>query len=274
MEQQLAEIGRNQIDAGALLAKQRQARQEAWQRFVQQHPRKAKKYGDLLAQMGEAAKTREKVRSEVVRMLGLLRVFALRAGELTGLGDHIFFLSWQELAEVLAGETAVTQYIPSRRQTHALYKSLPPYPAVINGRFDPFAWAQDPNRRSDVYDAHASVPPPSDGAITGFAGAAGVVEGVVRRLDRADEGHQLQPGEILVTSTTNIGWTPLFPRAAAIVTDVGAPFSHAAIVARELGIPAVVGTGKATMRLNTGDRVRVDGRHGIVEVLNNSGAEH
>jgi pyruvate,water dikinase len=82
-----------------------------------------------------------------------------------------------------------------------------------------------------------------------------------------EEGDQLQPGEILVTVTTNIGWTPLFPHSAAIVTDVGAPLSHAAIVARELGIPAVVGCGNATMRLHTGDRVLVDGGRGIVEIL-------
>jgi rifampicin phosphotransferase len=89
----------------------------------------------------------------------------------------------------------------------------------------------------------------------------------VRRLDRLEDSDQLQPGEILVTTLTNIGWTPLFPRLAAIVTDLGAPLSHAAIVARELGIPAVVGCGDATMRLKTGDRVRVDGGRGCVEVL-------
>lgn len=62
----------------------------------------------------------------------------------------------------------------------------------------------------------------------------------------------------------NIGWTPLFPRAEAIVTDLGAPLSHAAIVARELGIPEVVGCHDATMHLKTGDRVRVDGGKGLV----------
>ena len=98
-------------------------------------------------------------------------------------------------------------------------------------------------------------------------GAAGVVEGRARVLAAAEEGAQLQPGEILVTTVTNVGWTPLFPRAAAVVTDVGAPLSHAAIVARELGIPAVVGCGNATMRLHTGDRVRVDGGRGVVELL-------
>ncbi len=91
----------------------------------------------------------------------------------------------------------------------------------------------------------------------------------MRRLDNPEDGDQLQPGEILVTTQTNIGWTLIFPRAAAIVTDVGAPLSHAAIVARELGIPAVVGCGNATMQLKTGDRVRVDGGQGIVEIVDN-----
>ena len=65
----------------------------------------------------------------------------------------------------------------------------------------------------------------------------------------------------------NVGWTPLFPRAAAVVTDVGTPLSHAAIVARELGIPAVVGCMDATTRLKTGDRVLVDGGQGVVKIL-------
>ncbi|WP_285582060.1 PEP-utilizing enzyme [Herbidospora sp. NBRC 101105] len=81
------------------------------------------------------------------------------------------------------------------------------------------------------------------------------------------EAEHLAAGEILVTNVTNVGWTPLFPRAAAVVTDVGAPLSHAAIVARELGIPAVVGTGDATSRIRDGARVRVDGSAGTVEVL-------
>ncbi|EGW37299.1 PEP-utilizing enzyme, mobile domain protein [Desulfosporosinus sp. OT] len=72
----------------------------------------------------------------------------------------------------------------------------------------------------------------------------------------------MQKGEILVTSQTDIAWTPLFPRAGAIVTDVGAPLSHAAIVARELGIPGVVGCGNATRRLKTGECVLVDGGQG------------
>src|SRR6202012_5693359 len=95
----------------------------------------------------------------------------------------------------------------------------------------------------------------------------GVVKGTVRLISDPADAARLEPGEILVTVSTNIGWTPLFPRAAAVVTDVGAPLSHATIVARELGIPAVVGCGNATMRLHSGDRIRVDGGKGTVEVL-------
>jgi rifampicin phosphotransferase len=94
---------------------------------------------------------------------------------------------------------------------------------------------------------------------------------MVRRIDSPEEGDRLQPGEILVTSTTNVGWTPLFPRVAAVVTDIGSSLSHAVIVARELGIPAVVGCGYATMRLQSGDRVRVDGGRGTVEILEKAG---
>lgn len=86
-------------------------------------------------------------------------------------------------------------------------------------------------------------------------------------INSLEEGYLLQKGEILVTSTTNIGWTPLFPRAAAVVTDIGMPLAHAAIVAREIGIPAVVGCGNATTRLKTGDRAQVDGDQGVVRLL-------
>lgn len=98
-------------------------------------------------------------------------------------------------------------------------------------------------------------------------GAAGKVEGYVRILENTEAREKLQPGEILVAVTTNIGWTPLFPKAAAIITDIGAPLSHAAIVARELGIPAVVGCANATTRLKTGDKVLVDGGKGRVQTL-------
>ena len=93
------------------------------------------------------------------------------------------------------------------------------------------------------------------------------MEGIVHLIDSMDEADEFQPGEILVTVLTNVGWTLLFPKAAAIITDIGAALSHTAIVAREFGIPAVVGCGDATMRLKTGDRVLVNGGQGFVKNL-------
>ena len=275
LDHQLAAFRASPVDTGALLARQRAAFDAAWQRFVSLHPRQA---GAVRRRMGESARRgrlREQARSEYVRDRWLTRSFALQAGRLTGLGDDIFYLLLDEVLVLLSGDRSALDRIPARRETYRRYKALPPYPPVIRGQFDPFRWVADPERRTDYFDAQASLPvaPSGDGGrsvIAGSPGSAGRVEGLVRRLDRADDGDQLQPGEILVTMQTDVAWTLLFPRASAVITDVGAPLSHAAIVARELGIPAVVGCGDATMRLRTGDRVRVDGGRGTVEILRHS----
>jgi pyruvate,water dikinase len=214
-----------------------------------------------------AERNRERFRSEGVRVRGLIRQFLLQVGEVTGTGEDIFFLSVDEMTVLLSGDKSPLSAVPARREMYWRYCALPPYPAIIYGRFDPFQWAADPDRRTDFYDARQTGTAACPGRIKGFAGAAGCVEGIVRRIDRVEDGNQIRPGEILVTTITNVGWTPLFPRLAAIVTDVGAPLSHAAIVAREMGIPAVVGCSNATMLLKTGDRIRVDGGAGTVALL-------
>lgn len=277
LDEQLAQFEKLPIDVEALLSKKRQEFAAAWSRFEGKHPQKAQSMRRRINKVAPRARLREAVRSEYVRDRWVARAFAIQAGQLTGLGDDIFFLTIDEVLDVLSGDKTAVKFIPARKETYRRYSALPAYPSIICGRFDPFRWAVDPNRRNDIYDAYAftsgSTYDSSDAkceAITGSAGSAGRIEGVVRRLDRSEEGDQLQKGEILVTSQTDIAWTPLFPRAAAIVTDVGAPLSHAAIVARELGIPAVVGCGNATMRLHTGDRVFVDGGQGVVMVLTDS----
>jgi len=157
--------------------------------------------------------------------------------------------------------------IPARREAYARFSALPQYPTLILGAFDAVAWAADPQRRTDIYDAGQVLQPKFSDQIRGLPGSAGQASGRVRLLDAPEQGDQLQAGEVLVAVTTNVGWTPLFPRLAAVITDVGAPLSHAAIVARELGIPAVVGCFNATSLLRTGDLVRVDGAKGEVEIL-------
>jgi rifampicin phosphotransferase len=250
----------------ALLERQAKARDEAWQRLRLRYPRKAAKIRRQLDRAAEAARARERARSEFVRPFWVFRAFVLRAGELTGIGDDLFYLPYQEVLAVLDGDQAPLASVAANRAADERFRSLPPYPTLIRGRFDAVTWAADPDRRSDLYDETADHAPMGE-EITGFGGAVGVVDGVARVITTLDEGEALQPGEILVTTVTNIGWTPLFPRAAAVVTDIGAPLSHAAIVARELGIPAVVGCGNATTRIKTGDRVRVDGANGTVTHL-------
>ena len=265
IDTQLAARATGATSYRVMLGLQEQNRHEAWLQLKQRHPVHARILRRQLRVWAKISRDRERARSEVIRYFWVLRAYAIRAGELTGLGDDIFFLDKAEIVRVLQRETISSTLINRRRAAYQAYSALPKYPALIRGTFNPYAWAADPNRRSDIF-IEGSVSE-ADVAVRGFPGSAGVVEAPVRVLGDAAEGAALQPGEVLVTTITNVGWTPLFPRAAAVITDVGAPLSHAAIVARELGIPAVVGCGNATMRLKTGDRVRVDGTAGTVEVL-------
>jgi pyruvate,water dikinase len=101
--------------------------------------------------------------------------------------------------------------------------------------------------------------------VAGSPAAPGRATGLVRVIRSIADADALLPGEILVAPLTAPAWTPLFTRAAAVVTDVGSAAAHASIIAREYGIPAVVGCGDATSRLRTGMRVMVDGTTGNVE---------
>jgi phosphohistidine swiveling domain-containing protein len=271
LDVQLAELNKSPIDMSALFEKRDAEFDAVLQDITRQLPPKiAHDVAHKTAAIAETNTLREETRSELTRIVDLIRTFFLRAGELSGLGDGVFFLSVDELLAVLSDNTSSVEHIPARQQAYEKYRALPPLPAWIRGRFDPFEWAADPNRREDVFDISAPELPPTSKAndvITGKPGSAGRVEGIVQIIDSPEEGGRLQVGEILVARTTNVGWTPLFPRAAAVVTDIGGSLSHAAIVARELGIPAVVGCADATTRLKNGDRVRVDGGKGIVEIL-------
>jgi pyruvate, water dikinase len=108
----------------------------------------------------------------------------------------------------------------------------------------------------------------SEGAeIHGYAASPGVAEGVARVLRDVNDIGQIRDGEILVCPVTAPSWAPVFGKIKAAVSDIGGTMSHAAIVAREYGMPAVVGTGHATKRIETGQRVRVDGDRGIVTII-------
>ncbi len=107
----------------------------------------------------------------------------------------------------------------------------------------------------------------SSSTMNGIPGSIGIVEGPVRVLKSEKDLPLLEPGEILVAPITAPSWAAAFAVATGVITDIGGMMSHAAIVCREYGIPAVVGTGFATARLKTGQRVRIDGKAGTVELL-------
>ncbi len=267
IDEQLEGLERSPVDVDTMLRDQRMRYEAALENLQKKAPRK---FDSILQRLQEAARLtrlREAVRSETMRALWVSRAFALRAGTLCGLDEDVFFLEHEEIIRLLEGQNESTAGISVRKTAYHQFVDLPQYPTIIMGQFDPFVWAADPKRRMDVYDTSGRIKQLFADRIKGLPGSAGQAEGQVRILNSPEEGPQLQPGEILVAVTTNVGWTPIFPHAAAVVTDVGAPLSHAAIVARELGIPAVVGCFNATERLKTGDRVRVDGSTGVVEVI-------
>lgn len=101
----------------------------------------------------------------------------------------------------------------------------------------------------------------------GLGVSGGKVTGRARVIHSADEFDQMQRGEILVTAMTTPAWTPLFALAGGIVTDFGGPLSHSSIVAREYGIPAVLGTGGTSKIIRSGQTIMVDGDLGIVKIL-------
>jgi pyruvate,water dikinase len=104
-------------------------------------------------------------------------------------------------------------------------------------------------------------------ALKGIAASPGRITGVARVIHGPAEFNQMRQGDILVARITTPAWTPLFALAAGVVTDVGGPLSHSSIVAREYHIPAVLGTGVATERLSSGQRIIVDGDAGTVTLL-------
>jgi len=266
IDEQLAGLEHSPNDVDTLLRNQRVRYEIALGNLRKSRPKKFDKTLRRLQDAARLTRVREGVRSESIRFFGISRTFALRTGTLCDLGEDIFFLEHDEILDLLDGQDEATAHIPLRKAAHQKFLALPQYPTVILGHFDPDAWTADPNHQTDIFDPSGRIKRQRQIQLSGLPGSAGHAEGRVRIIHSPEEGNQLQPGEILVTVTTNVGWTPLFPRLAAVVTDVGAPLSHAAIVARELGIPAVVGCFNATSVLKTGDRVRVDGARGIVEI--------
>lgn len=226
----------------------------------------------LVARAQKAARLRERMRAWVTRVLGMMRDVALDAdrrllrlvpelaadwakrraasSNVAGIAS-VFFLTVDEVVHALrAARTDLAPLVRARRAELARDQARPDPPRTFIG-------------------APPTVQLPSAGGTVfrGTGASSGVVEGRARVLLSASEMGLLQPGEILVVHTTDVGWTPLFCTAAGVVTELGGPLSHAAVVARELAVPSVVNVDGITRALKTGDLIRLDGDAGVVEKL-------
>jgi pyruvate,water dikinase len=170
--------------------------------------------------------------------------------------EDIFYLTFHELHDVVRTHQMDDQLIRKRKDDFRSYQALTP-PRVLTSDGEVIAGAY---RRDDV----------PAGALIGLPVSAGTIEGrarVIRDLAQAD----IEAGDILVTTYTDPGWTPLFLAIKGLVTEVGGLMTHGAVIAREYGLPAVVGVEHATQLIVDGERIRVHGTDGYVEILASPG---
>jgi pyruvate,water dikinase len=197
--------------------------------------------------------TREAPKFHIIRLLATPARELLKpvGAELAAHGriadaDDIFLLTLPEARRALAGED-LSELVAARRETFRRERARRHIPRVL---------------LSDGTDAEAALVSVADG-LRGSPASPGVATGTARVI-RSPQGARLEPGEILVAPATDPGWTPLFLTAGALVMEMGGMMSHGAVVAREYGIPAVVGVAGATERIATGHRLTVDGSAGTV----------
>jgi pyruvate,water dikinase len=187
--------------------------------------------------------------------------------------DDVMFLRYNELRSLIGSATAIDARgtVANRRREREQAARVHPrdwvgtvtpsqlaFPYLVNwGYPDRFHQKQSEDQR----------------LITGLGASAGVIEGIARVVRTVDEFDEVRDGDILVCQMTNPAWVVLFTKIAGLVTDTGGTTSHPAVLAREFGIPAVIGTSVATQRIVTGDRLRLDGTAGRVEILRGDPAD-
>lgn len=203
---------------------------------------------------------RERPKFTIMQLFGMVRALLLDSGQalvdqqVITQPDDLFFLHLRELHELANGkERNWARLIASRRDVHLRESRRRQHPRLLLSDGHAF------------YDGLTTSESAEAGVLTGSPVSPGVVEGIARVVFDPLET-QLVPGEILVCPGTDPAWTPLFLAAAGLVMEVGGLMTHGSVVAREYGIPAVVGVHKATSRLRTGQLIAVDGSAGTITV--------
>ncbi len=235
-----------------------QARKEAEEKLKKSVPLPLRpSVTKLLEVVRRFTRMREHLRGHVVEVLGMFRRVALDASrriearEPEAGPDAAFFLTLVEVRRVLRDENErVALRVQRRRLEYLRNQALPEPPTTFVG-----------------------FPPDDDRVATkskrlrGLPASRGVAEGRVRILRDPSQAAEFRSGEVLVVAAADTGWAPLFLAASGVVTELGGPLSHAAIILREYGVPAVVNVTDATRSLRDGDLVRLDGDAGTVEIL-------
>ncbi|MCX6306656.1 MAG: PEP-utilizing enzyme [Bacteroidetes bacterium] len=191
-----------------------------------------------------------KMVSKVRKGYRILSDQMLKAGLLDDT-DQIYFLTQNEIGQLLRDHNPAWKIKANKRR-----KILPELDSLV---FDEVSFGiPEPLE----HEAEIEV---TEGQLKGIPVSSGVVEGQARIIHSLEDAEQLCEGEIMVAAFTDIGWTPYFSIIAGLITEIGSPLSHGAVVAREYGIPAVVGAKGARKFLENGDLVRLDGNRGIIE---------
>jgi pyruvate,water dikinase len=225
-------------------------------------PEQLSRFDALLEVAQRYAVLRERQARDFTLAWPLLRRCALRLGEILAAAgvldaaEDVFFLTRDELygQEDLRGVVADRRHRWERQRRLRAPLALGSPPKAIR------------NLMHGAAETARTRPVPSDAILVGEPASPGRATGAVRIVRGPEDFHRFRSGEVLVARLTAPAWTPLFDRAAAVVTDGGTLAAHASLIAREYGIPAVVATGDATLRLRDGEAVTVDGGAGTVEV--------
>ncbi len=250
------------------LVETRLAAEAAVSAALETSPRRLAAFRDLLAETQRLVVVREEQVRELTIAWPVMRRAVVRIGEelaargATADAEDVFFMTRDETLRALEADAGSAAAPPidtgSRRALLAEQRAL--VPPLIVGRLNPFL-----RRLWDSWPRMVGAVPSEHAIVLGTPASPGRATGRVRVVHGPESFDSLLPGEILVAPITAPAWTPLFERAAAVVTDVGSLAAHASVIAREYGIPAVVGCGDATTRLETGTLVTVDGTTGNVE---------
>jgi rifampicin phosphotransferase len=247
-------------------------------RFEEGRQEAARKEAELLARLRQLPDGEQKT-EETKRMIGLVRSLAgyreypkyaivsryfvykkalleeavrlLNANVILEKED-IYYLNFEEIRELILTQKADYQLINERKEAFRHFEKLTP-PRVMTSD-------------GEIVTGKHSLENVPEGAIAGLGVSAGMIEGRARVVMKMEDAN-LEPGDILVTAFTDPSWTPLFVAIKGLVTEVGGLMTHGAVIAREYGLPAVVGVDHATRLIRDGQKIRVHGTEGYIEIL-------